>query len=155
MPVEQKSKSSKKPGLLTRAKNRFLLFTEKKNSAMSVTHKDAMKWFEIRKSGYEDLISAIEPYVDQDSVIFDVGANVGFFSHMLAEKIGLKGSLYLYEPLPHLAKLCKETFDDTSYEANVFDYGLSDSDSEVDLFVATTVTLVGIQSSNQRHQKTW
>ena len=55
MPVEQKSKSSKKPGLLTRAKNRFLLFTEKKNSAMSVTHKDAMKWFEIRKSGYEEL----------------------------------------------------------------------------------------------------
>ena len=141
MPVEQKSKSSKKPGLLTRAKNRFLLFTEKKNSAMSVTHKDAMKWFKIRKSGYEDLISSIEPYVHQDSVIFDVGANVGFFSHMLAEKIGLKGSLYLYEPLPHLAKLCKETFDDTTYEANVFDYGLSDSDSEVDLFVASNGNL--------------
>ena len=141
MPGEQKSKFSKKPGLFTRARNRFLLFTEKKNSAMSVTHKDAMKWFEIRKSGYEELISAIQPYVHQDSVIFDVGANVGFFSHMLAEKIGLKGSLYLYEPLPHLAKLCKETFDGTAYDANVFDYGLSESDSEVDLFVASNGNL--------------
>ena len=141
MPIKRISNFFAKGGLYTRSKNRLLMLTEKKKSAMSVTHKDAMKWFEIRKSGYEELISAIGPYVNKDSIIFDIGANVGFFSYLLAETIDLKGSIYLYEPLPHLAKLCRETFDGAPYNANVFEYGLSDSDSEVDLFVASNGNL--------------
>ena len=127
--------------ILRGLKNRLLLITETKHSAMSVTHKEAMKWFEHRKAGYEELISAITPYVNQDSVIFDIGANVGYFSFLLAEKIDFKGSMYLFEPLPNLANLCEETFRDAPYESQVFNYGLSDKDSEMDIFVASNGNL--------------
>ena len=127
--------------IFTRLRNQILLSTETKQSAMTVSHKEAMKWYQIRKSSFEDLVSAIAPYVDQNGVVFDVGANVGFFSRLLAEKTDFKGSLYLYEPLPHLAKLCEETFHDAPYDAHIFHYGLSDSDTEVDLFVASNGNL--------------
>ena len=127
--------------LFTRLRNQILLSTETKQSAMTVSHKEAMKWYEIRKPAFEEVVSAIAPYVDQEAVVFDVGANVGFISRLLAEKIDFKGSMYLFEPLPHLAKLCEETFRDASYEVHVFDYGLSDKNSEVDLFVASNGNL--------------
>ena len=110
--------------IFTRLRNQILLSTETKQSAMTVSHKKAMKWYQIRKSAFEELVSAIAPYVDQNGVVFDVGANVGFFSRLLAEKTDFKGSLYLYEPLPHLAKLCEETFHDAPYDAHTFHYGL-------------------------------
>lgn len=125
----------------TRFRNRLSLLTESKHSAMSVNHKEAMKWFEHRKAGYEELISAITPYIIQDSVIFDIGANVGYFSFLLAEKTDFKGSIYLFEPLPNLASICEETFRDSPYEAKVFNYGLSDNDSEEDIFVASNGNL--------------
>ena len=128
-------------GLYTRLKNRLFSLIETKHSAMSVNHKEAMKWFEHRKTGYEELISAITPYVKHDSVIFDIGANVGYFSFLLAEKIDFRGSIYLFEPLPNLASLCEETFRDAPYEAKVFNYGLSDKDSEEDIFVASNGNL--------------
>ena len=137
MPVEPVLGTPRKVRLYTRFKNRLLSLTEAKHSPMSVTHKEAMKWFKHRKAGYEELVSAVTPYLDQDSIIFDVGANVGYFSFLLAKKINFKGSIYLFEPLPNLANLCEETFRDASYEAKVFNYGLSDEDSEQDIFVST------------------
>ena len=141
MPIKRILNFFGRGNFFTRLRNRILLSTETKQSAMSVSHKKAMKWYQIRKPVFEDVVSAIVPYVDQEAVVFDVGANVGFFSRLLAEKIDFKGSMYLYEPHPHLAKLCEETFRDAPYDAHVFDYGLSDHDSEVDLFVASNGNL--------------
>ena len=141
MAANQTSGNSTKRGFFSRLKHRLYSLIETKHSAMSVSHKEAMKWFEHRKAGYEELISAITPYVKQDSVIFDIGANVGYFSYLLAEKIDFEGSLYLFEPLPNLANLCEETFQGAPYEAKVFNYGLSDEDSEQDIFVASNGNL--------------
>ncbi|MDP6195660.1 MAG: FkbM family methyltransferase [Candidatus Poseidonia sp.] len=141
MPIKRILNFFGRGNFYTRLRNQILLSTETKQSAMSVSHKEAMKWYQIRKSAFEEVVSAILPYVDQEAVVFDVGANVGFFSRLLTEKIDFKGSMYLFEPLPHLAKLCEETFRDAPYEVHVFDYGLSDSDSEVDLFVASNGNL--------------
>ena len=137
MAVKRVLGTPRKVGLYTRFKNRLLSLTETKHSPMSVTHKEAMKWFKHRKAGYEELVSAVTPYLNQDSIIFDVGANVGYFSFMLAKKIDFNGSIYLFEPLPNLAKLCEETFQGTSYETKVFNYGLSNEDSEQDIFVSS------------------
>jgi FkbM family methyltransferase len=141
MPIGRVINFFRKGQLSTRIKNRLYELTERKHSVKSVTHKEAMKWYEHRKKGYEALISAIIPYVEQDAVVFDIGANVGYFSHLLAKKIDFKGSVYLFEPLPNLAGLCEETFRNTAYDANVINYGLSDKDSEEDLFVASNGNL--------------
>ena len=45
--------------LFTRLRNQILLSTETKQSAMTVSHKEAMKWYEIRKPAFEEVVSAI------------------------------------------------------------------------------------------------
>jgi FkbM family methyltransferase len=123
-------------GLAKRLKRRISLGLMKKSSATTVTHKEAMKYFEIFKDDYDRLISAIYPYVSSDSIILDIGANIGYFTFLLAERLNFNGSVYLFEPVPHLAALCRATFRDVPFGVNVFDFGLSDRDAEEDMFIA-------------------
>lgn len=123
-------------GLGERLRRRVTHHLEKKYSAATVTHKEAMEWFEFRKDRYDRLISAVYPYVSSNGVIFDVGANIGYFTFLLAERLNFKGSAYLFEPVPHLAELCKTTFRDVSFGVTVFDFGLSDRDAEEAIFIA-------------------
>jgi FkbM family methyltransferase len=107
-----------------------------KDCPLTVSHRQAMEWFENRRHEYNRLISAVYPYVSSDSTIFDIGANIGYFTLLLAERVKLLGSAYLFEPIPHLAELCKATFLNARFRATVFDFGLSDKDTEEDMFIA-------------------
>ncbi len=110
--------------------------SENKYNASNVSHQNAMKWFEKRKHNYEELISAIIPYVTEDSVIFDIGANIGYFSLLLTEKFNFSGSLFLFEPVDHLAELCKTTFQNARFKVQINNYGLSDANAEEEIFIA-------------------
>jgi FkbM family methyltransferase len=46
-----------------------------------------------------DLISAVLPLIDPDEVVFDVGANVGFYT-LHAARIMRRGCVYAFEPEP-------------------------------------------------------
>ena len=109
----------------------------RKHAAATVSHAQAMKWFEGRRDDYDTLIAAVAPYVKKDAVILDVGANIGFFTHRLSEKLALKGSACLFEPVPALAALCRKTFEASPLKATVFNFGLGDTDTEQDIFIAT------------------
>ena len=122
-------------GVIDKLKNNMPKCLEVKHSAVTVSHVDAQKWFERRKASYDGLISAVSPYVGDDSVIFDVGANIGYFTSLLAQRVNFKGSAFLFEPIPHLAELCKTTLRDVPFSYNVFDFGLSDKDGDADLFI--------------------
>jgi FkbM family methyltransferase len=117
-------------------KKRISRGLEKKHSATAVTHKEAIDWFERRKQEYDQLISAASPYIRRDSIIFDIGANIGYFTFLLLQRLDYNGTAYLFEPVPHLAKLCKTTFRDVPFNVTVFDFGLSDRDTEEDIFIA-------------------
>ena len=105
--------------------------------AASVSLSEAMRWFDDKRGDYERLVSAAIPHVDPDGVIFDIGANIGYFSRLLAERSGFRGSLHLFEPLPHLASLCRETFAAPAvYRATVHEFALSDRDGEDEFLVA-------------------
>jgi FkbM family methyltransferase len=122
-------------GLIERLKIRITRRLEKKYSALTVSHKEAMKWFERRRHQYDRLITAVCPYVSNDAIIFDIGANIGYFTLLLTERLNFKGSVYLFEAVPHLAELCKTTFCDVPFSVTVFDFGLSDRDTEEDIFI--------------------
>ena len=122
-------------GVIEKLKNNLPKYLEVKHSAVTVSHVDAQKWFERRKASYDGLISAVCPYIGADAIIFDVGANIGYFTSLLAQKVNFKGSAFLFEPIPHLAELCRETLRDVPFSYNVFDFGLSDKDGEADLFI--------------------
>jgi FkbM family methyltransferase len=128
-------------GFAERLKRRITRRLEKKHSALTVTHNEAMKWYERRKDEYERLITAVCPYVSNDAIIFDIGANIGYFTLLLTERLNFKGSAYLFEPVPHLAELCKTTFCGVTFSVTVFDFGLSDGDTEEDIFIANNGNL--------------
>ena len=105
--------------------------------AASVSLTQAMGWFDAKRGDYERLVTAAVPHVVPDGVVFDIGANIGYFSRLLAERSGFRGTLHLFEPLPHLASLCRETFAATTgYRATVHEFALSDRDGEDEFLVA-------------------
>jgi FkbM family methyltransferase len=92
----------------------------------TVTFREAHRWYEDRREGYEEMAEYVAPYVPKDGVFFGIGANVGFFTKVLAEKIGFKGKVILFEPVPNLAKICEECFQNAPFETKVHAFGLGD-----------------------------
>jgi FkbM family methyltransferase len=106
------------------------------SDARTVGYADALAWFELRKPTYLRLVRAIAPFVDRDGTILDVGANMGYFTKTLGEELGFRGNAHLFEPVPNLAQLCRETVLTLPFKTEVHEFGLSDEDGSFDIFVA-------------------
>jgi FkbM family methyltransferase len=105
---------------------------------LSVDYDVAYAWFEKRRANYVTLSEAVGPHLDRSGVIFDVGANMGYFTEILGEVTGFTGTAHLFEPLPHLACLCRRTAGRLPFRAEVHEFGLGDEDALLDLFLDTT-----------------
>jgi FkbM family methyltransferase len=105
-------------------------------TASDVDHAAALAWFENRRPVYERLAAAVAPYVDPSGVFYDIGGNIGYFTKVLAEKTDFRGTVHLFEPVPNLAKLCAITLADVPYTAHIHEYGLSDADATLDLYIS-------------------
>ncbi|MGH1563810.1 FkbM family methyltransferase [Mumia sp. DW29H23] len=71
-----------------------------------------------------------------DGVVFDIGGNIGFFTEVLADTVGFRGTVHLFEPLRNLADLCEENLSGKEYTAVVHAYGLGAQDETTEIFVA-------------------
>jgi FkbM family methyltransferase len=109
----------------------------------SVDYDVAYGWFEKRRSNYVGLSEAVAPYLDLKGVIFDVGANIGYFSKILGETTGFTGTAHLFEPLPHLACLCRKTAEQLPFVTHVHEFGLGDSNALLELWLDTTFGNLG------------
>jgi FkbM family methyltransferase len=110
-------------------------------TAASVSHQQAMAWFAPRRPTYERLINAVAPYVDRDGLVLDVGANIGFFTKTFGELLDFTGTVHLFEPIPHLVELCRETLAEVPYNAVIHDFGLGDQDAELTIYQAANGNL--------------
>jgi FkbM family methyltransferase len=110
-------------------------------SALAASHSQALEWFDRRRGNYVRLADALRPYLPRDGVLFDVGANIGYFTKVLAEELDFEGRAHLFEPIPHLASLCEETLGTLKFETTLHSYGLSDEDAWVDIYVANSGNL--------------
>lgn len=113
------------------------MVTPKLSSARDVDHAEAVKWFEARRPTYERLANAIAPYVDRQGVVLDVGANIGYFTKVFGEVLEFDGTVHLFEPIPHLAELCRATLRDVPFRTMVHEFGLSDEDAELNIFLSS------------------
>ena len=104
-------------------------------SALNVDLPAATAWFERRHDNYVRLSNAVAPYLADGGDILDVGANIGYFTKVLADTVGLSGTAHLFEPIPHLVSLCEEVVETLDFPTVVHDYGLSDSNEAVDIHV--------------------
>lgn len=105
------------------------------STASDVSHADALAWFEQRRDKYERLAQAVAPHIVRDGVIYDIGANIGYFTKVLAEQTGFRGKAHLFEPIPNLTKLCAETLRDAPFDVHIHEYGLGNADATLDIYV--------------------
>jgi FkbM family methyltransferase len=118
--------------------------------------------FEVNKNNYlifkeifvEDFyeLSSFLPSLQEDAIIVDIGANVGFFPVLILSKRP-KATFFCYEPLPanitHLKKLKK---DNPAFEKqlNIFQYAVTDkNEGSITLFTEENPDESSIASIHQ------
>jgi len=113
----------------------YFFFT--KLEADSVNHNDAFKWFDTGHKKYIlNLVSSIENYIKEDSVIFDIGANIGFFTFIIGNKLSSQGSVHLFEPVPNLSEISRLILKEVKYKTNYYKFALGDSNGKESIFLA-------------------
>lgn len=74
-------------------------------------------------------------------VVYEIGANVGFFALLCARLVGKDGWVYALEPHPDCANACRTNLAINGFEnASVHELAVSDTDGVVELNVSQTST---------------
>jgi FkbM family methyltransferase len=115
-------------------------------------------WIQVHISGFLGGLyfgEAYEPATSQivmghlkpGSVFIDVGANVGYFSMLAAQRVGSEGRVLAFEPNPEPFGMLTSAVRRNRF-ANVqsFEMALGDHDGEVELFLSNVPTNDGISS---------
>ncbi|MBG0784661.1 MAG: FkbM family methyltransferase [Anaerolineaceae bacterium] len=94
-------------------------------------------WYEISKR------QAFETAIPEGAVVYDIGANVGYYSLMAAVVSGPKGHVYAFEPLPRNVDYLRKhvTLNKMTDRITVFDVAVSDKTGEAafDLGASTSM----------------
>lgn len=110
-------------------------------SALTVEYEASMAFFRRRHDNYVRLVDAVAPWVSPRGLVLDVGANVGYFTKVLGERLDFGGEAHLFEPIPHLAAHCRVTAAALAFTAHVHEFALGDQPGSVELFVANSGNL--------------
>jgi FkbM family methyltransferase len=101
----------------------------------TVTHEQAWRFFTSHKPIYDAMMRSLRGLVPPHLSVVDVGANIGYFSHRLRTELQVRGSFFLFEPHPNLARLCRETFA-CAPEVQVQELALGAEDGRATLYSA-------------------
>ncbi|KAB2643323.1 MAG: FkbM family methyltransferase [Verrucomicrobia bacterium] len=74
--------------------------------------------------------------LEDQSIVFDIGANIGWFTLVAAKHIGDEGAIYAFEPRPETAKMLKRTLTHNKLDDRVhlWNYALLDKWEELNLY---------------------
>lgn len=81
--------------------------------------------------------------VSEGQVVYDVGANIGMHTTLLASLVGSSGHVYAFEPNPAMVRLLRHTLDGLQ-NARLFPVALSDRAGEAKLFIPEDSTLTSL-----------
>ena len=67
----------------------------------------------------------------------DLGANLGYFTMLMSDRVGPQGSVHAFEPNPHIANLLRQSVEINGYagRTTVHEMALSDIAGELDFYV--------------------
>lgn len=91
----------------------------------------------------QDNLDVILSFTRDDSIFLDIGANLGFFSLMVARRVRSLGKVHAFEPNPAIARLLRASayinglglFDSEAGVIATHEYGLGDTEADIE-FVA-------------------
>ncbi len=79
-------------------------------------------------SGEPDL-NMVKLFVHEGDVVFDIGANIGIYTHYLSKQTGIKGEVHSFEPVPETFVILKKIVEKKSL-SNVCLNNIAVSESE-------------------------
>lgn len=101
---------------------------------LTITPEDAEAFFGPREKEHERLISPFLSELRQSSVVFDIGANAGYFSRSLVSA-GFMGTLVLFEPIPNLLSIAIKTLDGCLNTKVFVNAAVGDVTTSIDIFL--------------------
>lgn len=99
-----------------------------------------------------DLQEGIKELVQKDWIVYDVGANIGFFTLLLSKLVGDKGKVYSFEPLPsNFVRLNENlSLNGLVSEVNVYPVAVVDESKVVSFLVSTSGAMGKVVGSGGR-----
>lgn len=91
--------------------------------------------------------------VSEGQVVYDVGANIGMHTTLLASLVGSSGHVYAFEPNPAMVRLLRHTLDGLQ-NAELFPVALSDRSGEAKLFIPEDSSLGSLANWTEGRFKT-
>tara|TARA_B100000989_G_scaffold87162_1_gene62774 strand:+ start:320 stop:649 length:330 start_codon:yes stop_codon:yes gene_type:complete len=90
--------------------NNFVGTVNAKHGIFKFCHFDEFIGLAIREYGeYSELeLNIILNFINEEDIVFDIGANIGCFTVPMAKKVGSKGKVISFEPQPFIKKLLLE-----------------------------------------------
>jgi len=115
-----------KPGYIITKKEKHKIFLDSDDSLHLSVHKD-----------WEVFVSKIMyKYVKKGDIVLDLGANIGYYSLLLAKLVGDNGKVYSFEPDPDNFKLLKKNIKANDYHNIVaIQKAVSDRTGKIRLFL--------------------
>lgn len=79
----------------------------------------------------------VERLVRQGDVVLDVGANIGYYSVMLGQKVGLDGKVLAFEPTANYRRILEKNLAINELDSlvSIMSYGLSDAETKMEIAI--------------------
>lgn len=100
----------------------------------NISYLEADQFFAGLASENAELVQEIYPEIENAKLIFDVGANAGYFSKAIFEA-GFKGKIVLFEPIRNLHEISKSNLVEYAGQTDFHNTALGDRDGSIELFL--------------------
>jgi FkbM family methyltransferase len=106
-----------------------------------------------------DLLSIISKGVEQGSVAYDIGANIGYLSLALAKAVGTDGVVFAFEALPENIKRLKDNLrvNQKDLTVNIIQAAVVETSMDVDFYIGPSRAMgkaMGSKGRSGYHGKT-
>jgi FkbM family methyltransferase len=122
----------------------------------SLMHLDKFDESDLSINGiYEPLeTEIIKEKIQNGDVVIDIGANIGYFTLLLAKLVGTTGKVFAFEPEPSNFSLLNENIKLNKYNNVITEQkGVADSNNVMKFFLANDRTMHSLHKSKYHHNE--
>lgn len=92
----------------------------------------------------------VNKLINKNDIVFDIGANIGYFSIIFSNLVGKSGKVYAFEPAQKYFKRLKlNIIENQLGNINLFNFGISDHEKYADIMIDNSTATLHPQISNQ------
>jgi FkbM family methyltransferase len=118
----------------------FKIQIEKINAQFFAQKPDQLRSLESDKIGEEKVLKFLISSLKAGEVVYDIGAQLGFYTILLAKKVGEKGKVIAFEPEKESYNILKENLKlNNLNNVEIFQKALGEKEGEGKLFLGQTI----------------